>query len=84
MLSNFPHEDDLLLDEEGRSKSILGSSRTQKQVGFDPIGGIHIVFVVSNYKTHKSIQISWFGEEADDLKNILSTYNKELQIMMLS
>jgi len=81
----LPHmRDDLLLDEDAPAVNqywvVQDASKAAE--GFDPGWWPHIwrVRCKQLQDTQEYADILGTGEEADDLKNILSTYNKELQI----
>ena len=81
----LPHmRDDLLLDEDAAAVNQywVVQEGSKASEGFDPGWWPHIwrVRCKQLQDTQEYSDIFGTGEEADDLKNILSTYNKELQI----
>ena len=81
----LPHmREDLRLDEDGQAVNQywVVQDATKAAEGFDPGWWPHIwrVRCKQLQDTQEYSDIFGTGEEAEDLKNILSTYNKELQI----
>ena len=81
----LPHmREDLRLDEDGQAVNQywVVQDATKAAEGFDPGWWPHIwrVRCKQLQDTQEYSDIFGTGEEAEDLKNILSTYDKELQI----
>lgn len=81
----LPHmRDDLLLDEEAEAVNQywVVQEGSKSSEGFDPGWWPHIwrIRCKQLQDTQEYSDIFGTGEEVDDLKNLLSTYNKELNI----